>query len=234
MPAPSGHLDRAPQRAACHRFVPEGILSQNDSSPPTEPMQASGLQDRKREPKAHGPASPRELFVVMTFLTLQSFGGALALLERTVVQKKRWMTQNEFVELLAVSQVLPGPSGCCFCVLMGDRFFGVRGALAAVTGFLLVPTVLVLSMTAVYQRYADLPAVAGALHGMGAASIGLIVTMTVRMATVLKKDWARACIAMLVFIAAAPLHLSLGHVILLVGLPSYLLAWRRLKHEAGR
>jgi chromate transporter len=183
------------------------------------PAAASAETERPR------PSSAWELFWTFALLSLQSFGGALALIERTVVRKKRWLEAQEFVELFGLSQVLPGPSGCCFCVMLGDRFLGVRGAFASLAGFLVVPSVVVIAITAVYQHYADLPAVSGALHGMGAASVGLIMVTATRMARTLRGRRIPIAIAAVTFIGVGLLHQPLGRVMLSVGAVSIALAW---------
>ena len=121
------------------------------------------------------PSSAMELFVAFTLLALQGFGGVLAVAQRVLCEQKRWLTKEEFVEMLAVGQVLPGPNICNVALMVGDRFFGWRGAFAALAGMMAVPLVIVLVVTAVYAQYALHPAVAGALKGMGAVSAGLIV-----------------------------------------------------------
>ena len=113
------------------------------------------------------PATPGELFVTYCGISLQAFGGSLALTERTLVQHKRWFTPQEFLGQYAICQVLPGPTGLSLCVLVGDRFFGLRGALAAMGGFLLLPAAIVIALAALFVQFQHLPAVQGALNGMG-------------------------------------------------------------------
>ena len=74
------------------------------------------------------PASLRELFLTFTVLAVQGFGGVLAVAQRAVCDEKHWMTREQFVELLAICQVLPGPNACNLAILSGDRCFGWRGA----------------------------------------------------------------------------------------------------------
>ena len=80
------------------------------------------------------PRSKTDLFVSFTLLALQGFGGVLAVVQREVVERKRWMTQAQFVEDWAVAQILPGPNVINFCLIIGGRYFGLRGALAALAG----------------------------------------------------------------------------------------------------
>ena len=93
----------------------------------------------RRRRRSAQPRSPRELFVTFNRLALQGFGGVLAVAQRELVERERWLSQAEFVEMLAISQVLPGPNVVNLALMLGDRYFGLRGALAALAGMLLVP-----------------------------------------------------------------------------------------------
>jgi chromate transporter len=177
---------------------------------------------------APAPASPWELFTTFTVITLQAFGGALAHIERQVVQQKRWLTGEEFLGLFAISQALPGPTGISFCVLLGDRYFGLRGAAAALAGFMLLPAVIVLALAALFQQFQQLPALQGALHGMGAASVGLITVTAVRLSRSLRGDRLAALVAALTFVAVALLQLPVSMVMLTLGVASVAWAWRVL------
>ena len=72
----------------------------------------------------------------------------LAIAQHELVERQRWLTRQQFVEMLSLSQVLPGPNVVNLALMLGDRFFGWRGALAALGGMLLVPLVIVLALTA--------------------------------------------------------------------------------------
>ena len=174
------------------------------------------------------PRSATELFVTFTRVSLQSFGGALAHIERTVVQKKRWLDGREFLGLYAISQVLPGPTGIGFCVLLGDRFFGLRGAAAALAGFILVPAVGVLALAAMFQHFHEVPWVQGALHGMGAASVGLIIHTAVRMSRGLRGQPIGIGIAALTFAAVGLARLPVSVVMLSIGIASVAWAWHAI------
>lgn len=121
------------------------------------------------------PRSPGELFVAFTLLALQGFGGVLAVAQRVLCEQRRWLTREQFVEILAIGQVLPGPNVCNVALMVGDRFFGWRGAFAALAGMMAAPLAIVLALTALYAQFAALPAVSGALKGMGAVAAGMIV-----------------------------------------------------------
>ena len=130
------------------------------------------------------PRSPGDLFRLFNRMALQGFGGVLAVAQIELVERSGWLTREEFVESLAISQVLPGPNVCNLSLMVGDRFFGWRGAFAALGGMMAAPLLIVLVLAALYSHWAHLPAVSGALRGMGAVAAGLVI------ATALKLAWA--------------------------------------------
>lgn len=188
---------------------------------PTPPADAQG------EALA-APRSPGELFLAFAGLSLQSFGGAVAQIERTVVRRKRWLSPQEFLGLYAISQVLPGPTGISFCVLLGDRFFGVRGAVATVAGFLLPPAVIVLGIASLFRQYNHLPQVQGALNGMAAAAVGVIASAGARMARNLRGQQVGILVALLAFAAVGIARVPVAWVVLSLGVLAVVWAWRSI------
>ena len=184
------------------------------------------------------PASPRELFVAFTLLALQGFGGVLAIAQHVLVQERRWLSQEEFLEVLAVGQVLPGPNICNVALMVGDRFFGWRGAFAALAGMMAMPLVIVLILSVLYTHYAFHPAVAGALKGMGAVSAGLFVGTGLRLAPALRKNPmdVPVCIVLVLvcFVGVALAHWPLLWVLLTLGVVACGYAYYLLAARAGR
>ncbi|MBK5206064.1 MAG: chromate transporter, partial [Polaromonas sp.] len=99
------------------------------------------------------PQSLTDLFVSFTLLALQGFGGVLAIVQRELVEKKRWMTREEFIEDWAVAQIMPGPNVINLSLMIGGRYFGLKGALAALAGLLTVPLIIVLLLALVYAQF---------------------------------------------------------------------------------
>ena len=178
------------------------------------------------------PRSPSDLFWTFTAMSLQGFGGVLAVAQRALVERKRWMTREQFVETLSVSQVLPGPNVVNLSMMVGDRYFGLRGAFAALAGMLAVPLVIVLLLTALYAQYASHPMVSGALRGMGAVAAGLVISTALKLASTLRKNALGVplslALAALTFGAIALLRWPLVWVLLGLGPIAIALAWRRL------
>ncbi|HEX4984546.1 MAG TPA: chromate transporter [Burkholderiales bacterium] len=183
------------------------------------------------------PASKRELFVAFTLLALQGFGGVIAVAQRVLCERRRWLTREQFVDVLAVAQVLPGPNVCNVALMVGDRFFGWRGAFAALAGMMAVPLVIVLLVTALYAEFSANPAVAGALRGMGAVSAGLIVGTALKLLGALRANPlplpAGAALLAAAFAAVALLRWPLIWVILGLGVAACGWAWARLRPRAG-
>ena len=178
------------------------------------------------------PESPRSLFVAFTGLALQGFGGVLAVVQRELVERRRWLTNEEFIEDWAVAQVMPGPNVVNLALMIGDRHFGLRGAAAALAGMLAVPTLLLLALAALYAGFADHPAMAGALRGMGAVAAGLIGGMALKLAAALRQHplgWPIAgALAILTALAVGGLRVPLPWVMLALGGAACGLTWRRL------
>jgi len=178
------------------------------------------------------PQSLTDLFVSFTLLALQGFGGVLAVVQRELVEKKRWLTPEEFVEEWAVAQIMPGPNVVNLSLMIGHRYFGLRGALAALAGMLTVPLVVVLMLALVYAQFAGHPGVAGALRGMGAVAAGLIAATGLRLMGALKLHplGLPMCIALALacFIGIALLRLPLAYVLLGLGLTACTLTYRKL------
>jgi len=178
------------------------------------------------------PQSVGELFRVFNRLSLQGFGGVLPIAQHELVERERWLSKEQFVEMLSVSQVLPGPNVVNLSLMIGDRYFGLRGALAALAGMLAVPTVIVLSLAALYAEFAHVPSVAGALRGMGAVAAGLVIGTALKLLPALKKNpMGRApglMIALLTLVAVGGLRWPLVWVIGGLGSLSVAFAWWRL------
>jgi chromate transporter len=183
------------------------------------------------EPKQE-PQSLFDLFLSFTVLALQGFGGVLAVAQRELVERKRWMTNEEFVEEWAVAQIMPGPNIINLCITIGQRHFGWRGALASIAGMLVAPLLLLLLIALVFAQFASHPGVAGALRGMGAVAAGLIIASGLKLAPALKKNamGLGACIIFgaASFVAIAILRWPLAYVLLGLGAVASALCYRRL------
>ncbi|MDN2697972.1 chromate transporter [Janthinobacterium sp. SUN073] len=178
------------------------------------------------------PASLADLFFSFTWLALQGFGGVLAVIQREMVERKRWLTQEEFLEDWAVAQIMPGPNVVNLSLMVGGRYFGLQGALTALAGMLAVPLVIVLLLGVLYTRFGDNPQMAGALRGMAAVSAGMIAATGVKLATALVKHplplWLTLSITVLGVLMVAVLRWPLLYILLGLGGIGCLLTYRKL------
>ena len=182
------------------------------------------------------PTSKTDLFVSFTLLALQGFGGVLAVVQREVVERKRWMTPAQFVEDWAVAQILPGPNVINFCLMIGGRHFGLAGALAALTGMLVAPTAVLLVLALAFGSVSDLAWAQGALRGMGAVSAGLIAAVGLKLMSALRSNamGMPVCVVLATasFVGVGLLRWPLAYVLSATGLVACSWAYLQLARQA--
>jgi len=178
------------------------------------------------------PRSLTDLFISFNWLALQGFGGVVAVAQRVLVEQKRWMTREEFIEEWAVAQVLPGPNVVNLALMIGDRHFGLRGAIVSLLGLMVVPLGIVLALTLIYAHYSSMPQVSGALRGMGAVAAGMVAGTGVKLLVSLRTHplGLPMCLALAgaCFVAIGLLRLPLVLILLVLGTLACTLTWRKL------
>ena len=171
---------------------------------------------------------PSRLFLAFLEVGLSGFGGVLPFARRTLVERRAWLTAEEFNETLSLCQSLPGPNIVNLSVVVGARFAGILGALASVAGLVVAPVILVLVLATVWSRFGATGHWPGVVRAVAAAAAGLTG------ATALKMAWPILARSPLVagpllaaaFIAAGLLRLPLPWVFLGLAPLSIGLAWR--------
>jgi chromate transporter len=181
------------------------------------------------------PASLGELFITFTSLALRSFGSTLAASQRMLCEHKRWLSPEQYVEVLAMAQVLPGPTACNLALIVGERFHGWRGAFIALAGMMALPLAIVLGLTVFYAQFAQELAVAGALRGIGSVAAGLIIGTGLSLAHTLRDNAMRAPACALTgaatFVAVALLHWPVWISLDIAALAS-VYAWHNVSESA--
>jgi chromate transporter len=170
--------------------------------------------------------SPLELFIAFSEMALSGFGGVLPFAYRAMVERRPWLSGEEFAKLLALSQVMPGPTICNLSVMFGYRSAGLPGAAAALGGMIALPVAIVLALGIGYQHFGELPPVRRALAGMSAVAAGLIVATAVKMARTVPRRVFPISLLMLAFVGVGLMRFPLIAVIVLVAPIGVLLAWR--------
>jgi len=145
---------------------------------------------------------------------------------RILIDKKHWITEHEFVEFLTLGQLLPGPPGLNLTVLVGYRFAGWTGALAAVAGFVGWPILIVIGMGVLYQSYGAQPIVQRALAGMSIVAAGFLFSTFLKVAKVLPRRWRPCMFAVASFIGIGVMRWPLVWVLGALAPLALLAAWR--------
>lgn len=159
-------------------------------------------QSESKQPRVSRTA----LFLTFSRISLSSFGGALFWARRGLVEQQRWLTEREFVDLLTLGQLLPGPNVLNLTVMVGYRFSGWTGAAAAVAGYLGWPCLVVIGMGVLYQQYGGLLVVQRALAGMSIVAAGLLLATVIKLALVLPRHWRPWLFAVMAFVGVGVLR----------------------------
>jgi chromate transporter len=180
--------------------------------------------------------TPWALFTTFVAITLSGFGGTLPFARRTLVDRRGWLTPEEFTETLSLCQSLPGPNVVNLSIVVGARAAGWRGSVAAGTGLVGPPVIIVTLLGMLYGRFGGLPEVMGALTGLGACACGLIAATAARMAEPLLTSRLRlaAPFILAAFCAVAVLRWPLPYVLLGLAPISIAAAWSVRRRERLR
>lgn len=180
-----------------------------------------------------GPEAPRagpwDLFWGFASIGIVGFGGVMPWVRWLLVERRGWCSEEEFNNVFALANFLPGGNVVSVSVLIGARMAGFPGALAAIIGLVAPPAILVCLVGGLYLRYQDVPAVAAMLSAMAASAAGLIVAMGLRMVWPLRKSPRALVFVAAVMLASAVLRLPLIWTLGML-LPASLLAARFLRN----
>ncbi len=166
------------------------------------------------------------IFLAFVGASLSGFGGAMPWVWRTVVEKRRWMTQQEFNEAFSLAQFIPGPNALNLAVVFGARVRGPIGSLVAFCGLMAPPLVIVILLAALYTRYGDIAVLSRILTGVSAAAAGLIIAFVAKMVGPLlkRRDWTVG-VALAGFIGVAIMQWPLPIVFVVLAPISVGVAW---------
>ena len=160
--------------------------------------------------------TPKQLFISFSKIGMSGFGGVLPWARRTLVERDKILTSEEFSAILGICQIVPGPNIMNLAVCVGSRVGGARGALAATLGLSLGPIAIVLCLALLYEHYSYLESVKGLLRGISAVGVGLIASTGFKMLRDEFRYPVMFLVVALTIIAATVFHLGLGYVVLLV------------------
>ena len=170
-----------------------------------------------------------DLFIGFLWASVRGFGGVFVMGRRMLVEERKWLTPDEFLELLGLCQFLPGANIVNLSVAVGQRFRGWKGSVAALAGILAAPAALSVVLAALFLRYAQAPHVEHVMGAVAAAAAGLVIGMAVKMAEpIFRKDWVLGVpVAGLTLLLAGVLRWPLPLVLLLMASTGAGIAWMR-------
>lgn len=174
------------------------------------------------------PDAPRPtvfaLFLGFLEIAICAFGGAAPWARRVLVERRRWFSEDAFLEALSLCQILPGANVGNLSVHVGTRFRGVPGALAAFTGLMAAPVLIALGLDSLYGHFSNLVAIRTGLAGVSAAAAGLVIGTAVKMAA-RGRGWLWFAIAVTAFLAVGGLRWPLLPVLVILAPLSVVLVW---------
>jgi chromate transporter len=159
-----------------------------------------------------------QIFLEFLIIGATSFGGVVPYLRGSLVVKRQWIDDKEFVELLSISQSLPGLNATNMAVLVGEKLRGVLGAFAAIVGICLPGAVIMYTVGIFYRSHGDHIWVTAALKGVAAAAVGLILSTVVGLSKKSLADKFDFVFMALTVIAVNRLHQSVPRTLVAVGL----------------
>jgi chromate transporter len=171
------------------------------------------------------PPTLLELFIGFGTIGLYGFGGVLPWARWMMVDKRRWLTSAEFVDLLSLCQFLPGANIVNVSTCVGVRFHGLKGAVVCFVGLMAAPIVIVLLLVMLYDAYGHLPAIESAFRGVSAAAAGLIVGMAIKIGLPYRTNIRVMGFAAAALIAVVFLKIPLIWVLATVMPASIITAW---------
>jgi chromate transporter len=167
-----------------------------------------------------------ELFQVFLTAGAISFGGGvLAYLREYLVRNHGWLSDDDFLDALEVSETLPGLNSVNMSVIVGDRMRGAIGAAVAVVGLMLPGMVVMMTLGVLWEQQRHNENIGHFLVGVAASAVGLLLTVTLQLG---HKQFVRPLDLMIIavtFVAVSVFKIALGWVLLILG-PLAILLYR--------
>lgn len=178
-------------------------------------------------------ASIAQIFVEFLIIGATSFGGVVPYLRASLVTKRGWINDKEFVEMLSISQSLPGLNATNMAILVGEKLRGAIGSIAAIIGICLPGAVLMYGVGIVYRIHGDHVWITATLKGVAAAAVGLILSTVVSMSKKSLSGKFDFVFIALTVIAVNRLHLGVPRTLVAVGLLAILFHRPRKQQKEG-
>ncbi len=179
----------------------------------------TGASAVSAEPAATpGRVALHQIFAAFLVIGATSIGGGVvAYLRRGLVAKRGWLDDATFVQMLSISEALPGLNGTNIAILAGDRLRGTYGAIAAITGICLPGALIMFAVGVAYSAHGDRPVTTAILATVAAAAVGLVFSVTAQLGRSMLNRVSDLVFVGLTAILVHFLHLSVLLALLIVG-----------------
>ena len=172
------------------------------------------------------PPSVTRIFLVFLKIGTFAFGGVYSMLsffERELVEKRRWITHDDYMESIAIGQMTPGAPIVNTGICIGYRLKKMRGALASTAGQIVTGTIVAILLAVFYMKTKEHPIIRPVMKGVGAAVIGLLLSIVFSMARKTLKDYRTLLVAVAAFFMLTLIKLNPIMIILTAGAAGYIL-----------
>lgn len=166
-----------------------------------------------------------DLFWTFCKIGALTFGGGYAMLpliQREIVENKKWSTEKEILDYYAVGQCTPGVIAVNTATFIGYKLRGIIGGIVATLGVIFPSIVIILIIATFLQNFADLAIVQSAFVGIRVAVVALIITTVVKLIKSSIKDYLGVIIAIIAFVISAFIGLSPVYVVIAAALTGFI------------
>ena len=183
--------------------------------------------------EARAKATVFDIFWQFLIIGATSFGGVVPYLREGLVTKCHWVDDKEFVELLSISQSLPGLNATNMAILLGDRLKGWMGAVAGIVGVCLPGGLLMLGAGMFYRIHGDHSFMTFLLKGVAAAAAGLLLATVIQLGKKSLSHPFDLLFVLITVLAVNRFHLGVPKTLLIVGLVAIFFHYPRKSEKAS-
>ena len=175
-----------------------------------------------------------EIFLEFLIIGATSFGGVVPYLRGSLVIKRHWVDDKEFVEMLSISQSLPGLNATNMAILVGQKLRGWLGSVVAIVGICLPGGALMYAVGAFYRLHGDHDWATAGLKGVAAAAVGLLLSTVVGLSKKALSNKFDFVFMAATVLAVNRLHWSVPRALILVGILAILFHYPRKVEKASQ
>jgi chromate transporter len=159
---------------------------------------------------------PALLELVLTYfrIGIVGFGGVNVWARRVLVEEKRWLSEQEYAEVLGLGQALPGPNALNVAIQLGERWHGALGALLTPAALFSGPLAVLVLLGLAHDRWGEIPLVKAVLAGTAAAAAGMVIGTALKIAQNLRPSLPVIAVGIAALLGAGVLRLPLPVIVL--------------------